>query len=131
MRKNVQKKKKSLQPLCFPIEIERNVEFFLHLTAKNKEATIVVRVGNNRPDLGVNPICNRFTGVIEEGRPLFLPCNPPMPGAFVSIHFEGKKKKCEKQCCQCTNPLKIHTPLSKSLLMLLLFSNSSSPFLYE
>ena len=53
----------------------------------------MVRVGNNRPDLGVNPICNRFTGVIEEGRPLFLPCNPPMPGAFVSIHFEGKKKK--------------------------------------
>ena len=73
----------------------------------------MVRVGNNRPDLGVNPICNRFTGVIEEGRPLFLPCNPPMPGiflffyiilfsnsdfhsrlilfsgAFVSIHFEG------------------------------------------
>ena len=46
-------------------------------------------MGNNRPDLGVNPICNRFTGVIEEGRPLFLPCNPPMPGAFVSIHFEG------------------------------------------
>jgi hypothetical protein len=31
----------------------------------------------------------RFTGVIEEGRPLFLPCNPPMPGAFVSVHFEG------------------------------------------
>ena len=49
----------------------------------------MVRVGNNRPDLGVNPICNRFTGIIEEGRPLFLPCNPPMPGAFVSVHFEG------------------------------------------
>ena len=96
MRKNIQKKKKSLQPLCFPIEIKRNADFFfLRLTAKNKEATIVVRVGNNRPDLGVNPICNRFTGVIEEGRPLFLPCNPPMPGAFVSIHFEGKKKKYE------------------------------------
>ena len=31
----------------------------------------------------------RFTGAIEEGRPLFLPCNPPMPGAFVSVHFEG------------------------------------------
>ncbi len=27
--------------------------------AKGKQATIVVRVGNNRPDLGVNPICNR------------------------------------------------------------------------
>ena len=52
------------------------------ISAKQKEATIVVRVGNNRPDLGVNPICNRFTGVIEEGRPLFLPCNPPMPGNF-------------------------------------------------
>ena len=80
--------------------------------AKGRKATIVVRVGNNRPDLGVNPICNRFTGIIEEGRPLFLPCNPPMPGivmttpcatlvtqtsltvliyagAFVSVHFEG------------------------------------------
>ena len=34
-------------------------------------------------------LCSRFTGSIEEGRPLFLPCNPPMPGAFVSLHFEG------------------------------------------
>jgi hypothetical protein len=65
------------------------VDFGQSCCAKQKEATIVVRVGNKRPDLGVNPICNRFTGVIEEGRPLFLPCNPPMPGAFVSIHFEG------------------------------------------
>ena len=47
----------------------------------------MVRVGNNRPDLGVNPICNRFTGVIEEGRPLFLPCNPPMPGNFLFYIF--------------------------------------------
>lgn len=37
----------------------------------------------------MNPICNRFTGFIEEGRPLFLPCNPPMAGAFVSVHLEG------------------------------------------
>ena len=59
------------------------------LTGNGKPATIVVRVGNNRPDLGVNAICNRFTGFIEEGRPLFLPCNPPMPGAFVSVHLEG------------------------------------------
>ncbi|XP_013147392.1 PREDICTED: uncharacterized protein LOC106110206 [Papilio polytes] len=55
----------------------------------NKPAVIVVRVGNNRPDLGTNPICNRFTGFLEEGQPLFLPCNPPMPGAFVSVHLEG------------------------------------------
>lgn len=47
-----------------------------------------MRVGNNRPDLGTNPICNRFTGLLEEGQPLFLPCNPPMPGAFVSVHLE-------------------------------------------
>ncbi|XP_035727267.1 uncharacterized protein LOC118443834 isoform X2 [Vespa mandarinia] len=51
--------------------------------------TIIVRVGNNRPDLGTNPICNRFTGLLEEGQPLFLPCNPPMPGAFVSVHLEA------------------------------------------
>ncbi|XP_072766739.1 uncharacterized protein [Anoplolepis gracilipes] len=51
-------------------------------------STIIVRVGNNRPDLGTNPICNRFTGTLEEGQPLFLPCNPPMPGAFVSVHLE-------------------------------------------
>ncbi|XP_067639248.1 uncharacterized protein [Eurosta solidaginis] len=54
----------------------------------NRPASIVVRVGNNRPDLGTNPICNRFTGMLEEGQPLFLPCNPPMPGAFVSVHLE-------------------------------------------
>lgn len=63
-----------------------------HITSQttgNKPATIVVRVGNNRPDLGTNPICNKFTGVLEEGQPLFLPCNPPMPGAFVSVHLEN------------------------------------------
>ena len=94
-----------------PKNYSLKIYILLSISAKQKEATIVVRVGNNRPDLGVNPICNRFTGVIEEGRPLFLPCNPPMPGiffilsyfflilifilnfffsgAFVSIHFEG------------------------------------------
>lgn len=55
----------------------------------DKTATIVVRVGNNRPDLGVNPVCNKFTGAIEEGKPLFLPCNPPLAGAFVSVQLEG------------------------------------------
>lgn len=58
-------------------------------TGRNIPATVLVRVGNNRPDLGTNPICNRFTGQLEEGKPLFLPCNPPMPGAFVSVHLEG------------------------------------------
>ena len=52
-------------------------------------ATITVRVGNYRPDMGQNPVCNKFTGYIEEGRPLFLPCARPMPGAFVSIHLES------------------------------------------
>ncbi|XP_043285969.1 uncharacterized protein [Venturia canescens] len=56
---------------------------------ENLPGTIIVRVGNNRPDLGTNPICNRFTGPLEEGQPLFLPCNPPMPGAFVSVHLEA------------------------------------------
>ncbi|XP_067008766.2 uncharacterized protein [Anabrus simplex] len=56
---------------------------------KKQPATVVVRVGNNRPDLGTNPICNRFHGPLEEGKPLFLPCNPPMPGAFVSVHLES------------------------------------------
>lgn len=50
-------------------------------------AVIEIRVGNNRPDLGANPICNRYEGHLEEGKPLFLPCSPPMPGAFVSVHF--------------------------------------------
>lgn len=61
----------------------------IKISGNNQPATIVVRVGNNRPDLGTNPICNRFTGHLEEGKPLFLPCNPPMPGAFVSVHLEG------------------------------------------
>lgn len=58
-------------------------------TADDQPAVVVVRVGNNRPDLDSNPICNRFIGLLKEGRPLFLPCNPPMPGAFVSVHIEG------------------------------------------
>lgn len=66
--------------------IVSNIDTYL---TGDREATIVVRVGNNRPDLGVNPVCNKFRGQLQEGRPLFLPCNPPMPGAFVSVHFEG------------------------------------------
>ena len=62
---------------------------FVCLAGDDLPGTIVVRVGNNRPDLGTNPICNRFTGPLEEGQPLFLPCNPPMPGAFVSVHLEA------------------------------------------
>ncbi|XP_055605181.1 uncharacterized protein LOC129753378 isoform X2 [Uranotaenia lowii] len=64
------------------------LDFGKSCCSNGKPATIVVRVGNNRPDLGTNPICNRFTGSLEEGQPLFLPCNPPMPGAFVSVHLE-------------------------------------------
>lgn len=70
------------------------------LTGKNKPATIVVRVGNNRPDLGTNPICNRFTGFIDEGKPLFLPCNPPMPGAFVSVHMESSNGAIQLSICE-------------------------------
>lgn len=58
--------------------------------ASSPESTVVIRVGNNRPDLGANPICNRFTGPLEEGRPLYLPCATAMPGAFVSVHLEGQ-----------------------------------------
>lgn len=49
-------------------------------------------MGNNRPDLGNNPLCNRYVGAIEEGKPLFLPCTRPAPGAFVSIHLEAAGK---------------------------------------
>ncbi|GFY45693.1 zona pellucida sperm-binding protein 3 receptor [Trichonephila inaurata madagascariensis] len=64
------------------------LDFGMACCSNNRPATIVVRVGNNRPDLGVNPICNKYTGPIEEGRPLFLPCTTAMPGAFVSVYLE-------------------------------------------
>ncbi|XP_076364802.1 sushi, von Willebrand factor type A, EGF and pentraxin domain-containing protein 1-like isoform X2 [Tachypleus tridentatus] len=67
------------------------VDFGTSCCPNNRQATVVVRVGNNRPDLGVNPICNKFIGPIEEGRPLFLPCSTAMPGAFVSIHLENPR----------------------------------------
>ena len=35
------------------------IDFGQSCCAKDRSATIVVRVGNNRPDLGTNPICNR------------------------------------------------------------------------
>lgn len=63
------------------------MSYCFNFSDKNVNGTVTVRVGNNRPDLGINPICNRFVGPIEEGQPLFLPCNPPMPGAFVSVHL--------------------------------------------
>ncbi|KAI8431176.1 hypothetical protein MSG28_001214 [Choristoneura fumiferana] len=43
--------------------------------------------------LSCRPATPRYTArvnsVEEEGQPLFLPCNPPMPGAFVSVHLEA------------------------------------------
>lgn len=65
------------------------IDFGTSCCSNNRPATVTVRVGNNRPDLGVNPICNKFTGFLEEGRPLFLPCARPMPGTFVSVHLES------------------------------------------
>ena len=65
------------------------IDFGSTCCQNNRPAVITVRVGNNRPDLGVNPVCNKFTGFLEEGRPLFLPCARPMPGAFVSITLES------------------------------------------
>ncbi|KAI5729257.1 hypothetical protein M8J76_000731 [Diaphorina citri] len=76
------------------------LDFGKSCCGKNKPATIVVRVGNNRPDLGTNPICNRFTGYLEEGKPLFLPCNPPMPGAFVSVHLETPAGNHQLSICE-------------------------------
>ncbi|XP_054709070.1 uncharacterized protein LOC129218772 [Uloborus diversus] len=73
------------------------LDFGTSCCSNNRPATIVVRVGNNRPDLGVNPICNKYNGFIEEGRPLFLPCTTAMPGAFVSVYLEDPP----------TNPLSI------------------------
>lgn len=76
------------------------LDFGKHCCGKNKPATIVVRVGNNRPDLATNPVCNRFTGYLEEGKPLFLPCNPPMPGAFVSVHLESSSTTNQLSICE-------------------------------
>ncbi|XP_020284690.1 uncharacterized protein LOC109855186 isoform X2 [Pseudomyrmex gracilis] len=70
-------------------------------SGNDRPGTIIVRVGNNRPDLGTNPICNRFTGTLEEGQPLFLPCNPPMPGAFVSVHLEATEANIPVQLSLC------------------------------
>ncbi|KAL7307253.1 hypothetical protein TKK_0000450 [Trichogramma kaykai] len=76
-------------------------DYVMCLSCDGVPGTIVVRVGNNRPDLGTNPVCNRFTGPLEEGSPLFLPCNPPMPGAFVSVHLESTKPKQPVQLSLC------------------------------
>ena len=45
--------------------------------AQGRKATIVVRVGNNRPDLGVNPICNRFTGIMKRAGHSSCPATHP------------------------------------------------------
>lgn len=88
---------------------------YLSVSPGDQPATVVVRVGNNRPDLDSNPICNRFIGVLEEGRPLFLPCNPPMPGAFVSVHFEGPPGV-QLSICEAFVYTDQVTPLPSSLL---------------
>ncbi|XP_022238408.1 limulus clotting factor C-like [Limulus polyphemus] len=47
----------------FIIQLVR-VDFGTSCCSNNGQATIVVRVGNNRPDLSVNPICSKFTGTL-------------------------------------------------------------------
>ncbi|XP_076318875.1 uncharacterized protein LOC143229897 [Tachypleus tridentatus] len=64
------------------------VDFGTSCCSNNRQATVVVRVGNNRPDFSLNPICNKFTGTLKEGHHLYLPCSTAMTGTFVSIHLE-------------------------------------------
>ncbi|XP_055934683.1 uncharacterized protein LOC129964041 [Argiope bruennichi] len=71
----------------FLVQLVR-VDFGRSCCANGVPATVIVRVGNSRPDLSNNPVCNRFTGKIEEGRPLFFPCTSTVTGAFVSVHVE-------------------------------------------
>ncbi|KFM73039.1 Sushi, von Willebrand factor type A, EGF and pentraxin domain-containing protein 1, partial [Stegodyphus mimosarum] len=71
----------------FLVQLVR-VDFGRPCCANNLPATVTVRVGNSRPDLSANPVCNKFTGKIEEGRPLFFPCTSTITGAFVSVHVE-------------------------------------------
>ncbi|GFW09592.1 sushi, von Willebrand factor type A, EGF and pentraxin domain-containing protein 1 [Trichonephila clavipes] len=71
----------------FLVQLVR-VDFGRSCCANGVPATVIVRVGNSRPDLSANPICNRFSGKIEEGRPLFFPCTSTVTGAFVSVHVE-------------------------------------------
>ncbi|UXI16415.1 mRNA export protein [Sarcoptes scabiei] len=67
---------------------------------QGRPATITVRVGNNRPDLGTNPVCRKFSGLIEEGRPLYLPCTRPMAGAFVSVQLESSGSASPLSICE-------------------------------
>lgn len=56
-------------PIIIPGTITTIVSWiFFYISANNRPATIVVRVGNNRPDLGVNPICNKYNGFIGKLR---------------------------------------------------------------
>ncbi|KAG1668920.1 Sushi, von Willebrand factor type A, EGF and pentraxin domain-containing protein 1 [Nymphon striatum] len=48
----------------------------------NTPATIVLRVGKNRPDMKENPICNKFEGYIEENHTLCTLNN--------SLHYSNK-----------------------------------------
>ncbi|KAF8782137.1 Fucolectin-1 like protein [Argiope bruennichi] len=59
----------------FLVQLVR-VDFGRSCCANGVPATVIVRVGNSRPDLSNNPVCNRFTGKIEEGRPCSFPALP-------------------------------------------------------
>lgn len=101
---------------CTMTEAERSPWFYVNLLepvlvqlvridfgsscCQDRPATITVRVGNNRPDLGTNPLCRKFTGYIEEGRPLYLPCTRPMAGAFVSIQLESARGTSPLSICE-------------------------------
>ncbi|XP_023239860.1 uncharacterized protein LOC111638392 isoform X1 [Centruroides sculpturatus] len=76
------------------------IDFGTSCCPNNNPATITVRVGNNRPDISPNPVCKRYVGFLEEGRPLFLLCNSKMPGAFVSIHLEGPPRHNPLSICE-------------------------------
>lgn len=66
------------------------IDFGLGCCGQNEPAVVTVRVGNYRPDMKKNVVCNKFVGYIEGGAPLYLPCAKPTLGAFVSVHIESQ-----------------------------------------
>ncbi|CAN7992311.1 unnamed protein product, partial [Ixodes hexagonus] len=58
-------------------------------TALPPGSSLTVRVGNSSTAFQRNSVCNMFSGILESGRDLYLPCLTGIRGSHVSLHLRG------------------------------------------
>lgn len=65
------------------------VDFGQAYGSPTEPVTVTVKIGQNRPDLGDNSLCQEFVGPLTPSTPVYLSCLKAMLGSFVSVHLKS------------------------------------------